>query len=933
VEIRLLGPVQVVAGGVTWPVGPPQRQCLLAVLAAQVGRQLTTDALVDRVWDDDPPAAARRAVHAHIARLRHTLAESGPGTSGALVSRSGGYLLDIDPHRVDLHRFRYLVGRARSRQDDPVGLRAVLDEALRLWRGDPLAGLHGSWVDGTRAAWRRERVDAMVAWANAELQAAGPDRVIVDATAALAEDPLCEPLAAVLVRALHAGGHAAEALECYAGIRARLAEDFGTDPGPELREAHLAILRGTPTHDLRFRARSAAAVPAQLPPDIRGFSGRLDHLRRLDALLTDRSPQPSTVGISALSGTAGVGKTALAVYWAHRVADRFPDGQLYINLRGFDPEGQAVAPENAIRIFLVALGFPADRMPSDLDAQIGLYRSVISGKRLLIVLDNARDANQVRPLLPGTPTAAVVVTSRNQLTGLVAVDGARPINVGVLPDGEAWQLLEARLGRSRLLDEADSARQILRACAGLPLALTIAAARAQVSSFPLSSLANELSDLGSRLDVLDNGEPSSQVRTVFSWSYRALTARAARLFRLLSLCPGPDFSAFAAANLLGVGLPDGQALLAELVRANLTTERLPGRYSIHDLLRLYATDLSRRLDTDERRRNATRRLLDCYLHSGHAANRLINPARDPIVVGSPVAGVTVEQHNDYRRATEWFEIEHPTLVAAVGRAFEASFDKHAWQLAWVMTDYLDWRGFWHDWVTCQHVAVAATARLADIEQQSRAHRMLGLAHLKIGRLADADADLRRALDLSTQIGDRTGRAHCHNYLMEVDIRRRHYPEALTHGQQSLDLYTATGRRNGRASALLGIGQCHSLLDHHARAIAACRRALVLLDPGHRPGQAAASRVMGFAHHHLGQYSEALTHYELALKISRDIGDRYLEADTLSYLGETLIATGEIDAARRVWQLALAILSELEHDDAQALQRRFASITTAPPPAR
>jgi hypothetical protein len=395
----------------------------------------------------------------------------------------------------------------------------------------------------------------------------------------------------------------------------------------------------------------SAAVPAQLPRDVAGFAGRGEQLARLDELLAPAAGRrPGAVVISAVSGTPGLGKTALVVHWAHRVKHRFPDGQLYVNLGGFDPGGRVMAPAEAVRGFLDALGVSAEQIPPSLDAQACLYRSLLDGRRVLIVLDNARDAEQVRPLLPGTPTALVVVTSRNQLTSLVAIDGAHPLMLDLLTEDEARELLACRLGPDRIAAEPEAVQQIIACCARLPLALTIAAARAEQSGFPLTALAAELDKATGRLDALDAGDPVSQVRTVFSWSYTALTPPAARLFRLLGLHPGTDISTAAAASLAAHPPAETRRLLAELTRASLLTEHAPGRYTFHDLLCAYATDLTHTHDPADQCHAALGRIRDHYLHPAHTAARLLPPLDDPVTLTPPSPGVTPEQPSDHEQA-------------------------------------------------------------------------------------------------------------------------------------------------------------------------------------------------------------------------------------------------------------------------------------------
>jgi tetratricopeptide (TPR) repeat protein len=673
-------------------------------------------------------------------------------------------------------------------------------------------------------------------------------------------------------------------------------------------------------------------VPRQLPAATRHFAGRATELQALTELLEDAAAAGGTVVVSAIGGTAGVGKTALAVYWAHRVADRFPDGQLYVNLRGFDPAGTVMEPAEAVRRFLDALGVPAERIPVDLDAQAALYRSQLAGRQMLVVLDNTRDTAQVRPLLPGTPGCLVLVTSRNQLSGLVAAAGAHLITLDLLTPDEALDLLTRRLGADRTAAEPEAVAELITACARLPLALAIVAARAATDPhLPLHTLATELRDTSARLDTLTTDDPHINVRAVFSWSYHALTPATARLFRLLGLHPGPEISAPAAASLAALPISRAQPLLADVAGANLLVEPAPGRYTFHDLLRAYATDLARRIESEEQRHDATHRMLAHYLHTAHAADRLLKPARDPITIPPPHPRSVPEHPADYGQAMAWFTTEHPVLLTAVAHAAASGFDTHTWQLAWALIDFLDMRGHWHDWATTGRTAVAAARRLADPVVQALTHRHLALAYIRLGQYDDAHTHLRNALNLYRQAGDRAGQAQTHDNLGLVWERQGRHSEALNHARQALDLFRAASHRRGQADALNNIGWLQTQLGDHRQALAACQQALTLhQELGHRDGQAETWDSLGYAHHHLGHHTQAITCYQNALTLYQDLGDRYYEAATLTHLGDTHHTAGNSEAARDAWQQALAILDDLDHPDADTIRTKLQDLDQTAP---
>jgi transcriptional regulator with XRE-family HTH domain len=458
----------------------------------------------------------------------------------------------------------------------------------------------------------------------------------------------------------------------------------------------------------RFTCGSPADnLPRELPPAIGHFAGRIQDLETLDEMLDQASGNGSAdvMAIAAIGGMAGVGKTALALHWAHRVAARFPDGQLYADLRGFSPARDPVPSGQVILRFLLALGVAPQAMPTDPDARAGLYRSVLAGKRMLMVLDNARDAAQVRPLLPGSAGCMVVVTSRNQLTGLAATEGARLLTVGLLTEQEAREFLAGRIGTRGIEAEPDAANELIRLCARLPLALAIIAARAVSRPAPaLAALAAEMRAASGRLaslDALDAGEPTASVRAVFSWSYEQLSPAAAGLFRLLGVHPGPDISAPAAASLAAAEPTPTRRLLAELAGAHSIFQHAPGRYALHDLLRAYAAEQARAVDSDSARRSAIARILDHYLHTACAAAVLLDPAHKPFGIPLPEPGVTSEYPADRRQALAWFENEHHVLLAVAALAAETGFDRHAWQLARTIRHHLDHPGHRHELAAIQ----------------------------------------------------------------------------------------------------------------------------------------------------------------------------------------------------------------------------------------
>ncbi|GIJ43390.1 SARP family transcriptional regulator [Virgisporangium aliadipatigenens] len=898
--LGVLGPLVVRRDDEPVPVTSARQRQLLGLLAVHNGQTVGVHDIVDALWGEDPPRTGRHQVHVLIGRLRALIEPERPaGAPGhALVAEDSGYRLRLDEHRLDLAAFDRMLEQARY------------EEALDLWRGPALADLRDRLGHHpTLVALDRRRVAATLALADGADGAGQPERAVPLLQRAAHDEPLHEGLHERLVRALLGQGEQAAAREAYERIRARLAEELGIAPGPELRAA---------------LPEAPPLVPAQLPAGIAAFAGRRPELERLDALLAESGRHPGAVVIATIGGTAGVGKTALALHWAHRVAARFPDGQLYVNLQGFDDAGPMATAE-AVRGFLDSLGVPPGRIPATLQAQLGLYRSLVAGKRVLVVLDNARDAEQVRPLLPGTPTAFAVVTSRNLLSALVALDGAHPVALQAMPTGDARELLAGRIGRRRLAAEPDAAERIVGACAGLPLALGITAARARQTGFDLSTLADELTDSRERLDALDTWNAGASVRAVFSWSYAALGTPAARLFRLLGLHPGPEVTASAAASLAGLSLTTTRRLLAELAHANLLTELRPGRFGTHDLLRAHAAELVDAHEPEPERRAAVARLLDHYVHTAHAAERHLHPARDPmpIPLRPAVTGTTVDPLADARQSMAWLEVNLRPLLAAMRQFPRAASDERLWQLAWVLDTFLNRGGRWTDRLVVWQAGLDAARRLENGLAEAHAQRNIAGGHARLGEFDAARKHFKLALERFTHAGDLAGQAQTHHNLGFVSQRSGQFDRALEHVRESLRLFRAAGNRWGEAEALNAVAWCHIHLGRPEEALAWCAESLesnrAIANP---EGEAHAWDTLGLAQHHLGRYAEAARSYQRGLTLLREIGDRYHEAETLVRLGDNAQAAGASGAAD--WREALRILTDLDNPVADAVRSRLAS---------
>ena len=935
-QVRLLGPVDVVVDGEPRPVSGLRRKAVLATLALHRGEIVSTGQLVEAVWGDTAPSTALNTLQHHVSYLRRVL-----GSKAVIRARPPGYALELGGDGTDVQVAERLLRRGRE-SADPVDGARHLQGALALWRGPPLADLAGlPWLE--EQAERLELLGAEVkrAWFEARLAAGEHLALLPDLEQLAADRPLDEQVQAQLMLALYRSGRQADALAAYHRLRRTLSEELGIGPSQVLRALETAILRqdpalDTPTPAARVPPASAGVpIPAQLPPAVPVFAGRSGELASLHALLPAATEAgPAAVVISAVSGTAGVGKTALAVYWAHRVSAQFPDGQLYVNLQGFDPGGVALEPSEAVRGFLEAFGVPVTRIPAELPARAGLYRSVLAGKRVLVVLDNARDVEQVRSLLPGSPGCLAIVTSRNQLTSLVATAGAYPLTLDLLSAADARDLLTRRLGSGRVAGEPAAVDAIVTGCARLPLALTIAAARAVTRpGFPLAVVAAELREATRALDPFQAGDLATDVRAVFSWSYRALSAAAARLFRLLGLHPGPDIAVAAAASLAALPPDRARELLAELTRAHLLAEPSPGRYACHDLLRAYAAEQAQAHDSQDVRDAAVHRVLDHYLHSAYRAVLLIEPHFDPLTLVPARPGVIVSEPATVPDAMAWFTAEHATLLAAVYLAAEARGGSHAWQLAWTLSTFFLRRGSWTDNALAQHAALGAARRLGDVAGQAHAGHGLALGYARSGHFQDAYPQLQHALRLFDAIGDQIGQARILNSLTWLSVRAERPADALSHAMRALGLYRAAGHRPGQVMALNDIGYCHAQLGNYQQAIGYCQQALAAIrELGERNWEAATWDSLGYIHDRLGRHERAVACYAQAIDLYRELADRFNEADTLDHLGDTQHSAGDVEAANRTWTLALRIFDEIDHPDGDQVRAKLNRASRQPDPS-
>lgn len=924
-QIDVLGNVEARVGGRQIEVGPSRQQCVLVALLVDANRAVPVGQLVDRVWGDRPPLRVRGTLHSYLTRLRRALAMA---ESVAIARRSDSYVLTIDEMAVDLHRFRHLVAEARSAEDDRA--LALLERALELWRGEAFAGLDTAWINSIRAILDKERRAVELDHTDLRLRSGQHTALLATLSTQVEQHPLDERLAGQLMLALYRSGRQAEALEHYEQMRRRLAEELGTDPSPALQDLHQQVL----TADLVLAAPTGNAssrqspTPRQLPPAPRSFFGRTAELATLTAALDTASEPGATVVISALAGAGGIGKTWLALHWAHGHLDHFPDGQLFVDLRGFSPDGQPMSTSTALRGFLDAFGVDPTQIPVDVHAQASLLRTLLADKRILMVLDNAADTTQVNPLLPGSPTATVLVTSRHHLPGLITRHGAHHLHVNVLTDNEARSLLTARLGAERITADPTAVDDLLAICSGFPLALGIVAGRAHTHPhLPLAVLAAELRE--ATLGALDADDPTASLPAVLSWSYQALTSEQQHVFGLLGIAPGPHISLSAAASLTALTPAQTRRVLQALQEASLLDRDAHDRYTMHDLIRAYATHTAQHHLDEDTRTAALRRILDHYTHTAHTADRLLNPSRHLFPLDPPTPGAHPHPLSNTSAALAWLEVTYPNMLAAQHTATIHNWHLTVWHLAQNLFMYQVQRSYRHDRLAMWQAALDAATHLPDPTALITTHRSLGQSYAELGRHDDGFRHLHHALTLAEHHHAPIHQAHAHRALAQASERRGHHQQARQHAIQALNLHRAHGQPEWEADALNDVGWYAARCGDFDTARTHCQTALTLYRHLHSPGgEAAVLDSLGYIAYRTGDHYHALDHYQGALTLSQDLGDITHVAAALDALGHPHTALGQFDQARAVWQEALQLYQELGRDnDAARVQQQLNELDT------
>ena len=954
-NFAVLGPVRVRRGDSRLPTGSPQQRALLAALLLRDGRTATAPELVDALWGEEPPDAALAALRTYASRLRKAF---GPDAD-LLVSESGGYAIRTDPATLDIALAERYAAQAEQahKSGDLHRSRDLLNAALTLWDGEPLAGLPGPHAETQRVRLQEWRLQLLESRLEMDLELGHHAEAVSELTALTAAHPLRERLRGQLMLALYRSGRQGEALAFYADTRRLLAEELGVDPCPELVDLHQRILEAAPSLTAPATGpahRSPATVrPAQLPPSVADFTGRAAMVRDLGGRLT--TVEGSVMAVSAVAGIGGVGKTTLAVHVAHAARANFPDGQLYADLRGAG--AQPAEPETVLASFLRALGTPDTSIPDTLDERSALYRSALDGRRILVLLDNARDAAQIRPLLPGTDGCATLVTSRARMVDLA---GAHLVDLDVMSPEEAVELFTRIVGEARAAAERDAALDVVGACGFLPLAIRIAAARlAARRTWTVAVLAAKLADERRRLDELQAGDLA--VKATFELGYGQLEPQQARAFRLLGLADGPDISLAAAGAVLDLDPYDTEELLESLVDASLLESAAPGRYRFHDLVRLYARACAERDEhPPSERRAATSRLLDFYLATATGVYALERPGDRTVDHLEPTGrpGLALA---DRTEALDWLHTEADCILACVQQAAAEGEVRRAVDLLLAAKDLCE-SGAGSGRYEQAALAVRDAARTAgDKKAEGRARTTLTQVHITAGRYDEADEEARHGMLLGQAANDPWAACNAPNERGIIALHEKRYEDGEAYLRQAVECFHADGNSVGEASALCNLSRIQLAMGRTGTAVDLARQGIEIYDSmgltlrlanaryalglaltaGGRPAEALdeLTQALGVFHANRQPLWEGVTHFRLAevhlaarrpalaaahaeqAIALRGIGGEWRRGTVLTVLGRALDGIGQPDRARACWTEALSIyerLGSLEADEVRGL---------------
>ena len=934
VEFGVLGPTRAVVGGRS-VVLPAKQRVLLATLLLQANKTVSADTLIAALWDDKPTAAARNTLHGHIKRLRRMLC----GAGDRIGTSAPGYRITIAPHELDLTRFTTACANARTvtASGDWTAAARALHAALAQWRGEPLADVPlPPSREGDRVWLTESRLQALESRIEADLHLGRHNELIPELRQLVSDEPMRERFTQQLMVALYRCGRQTEALAAFQQARGLLRTEVGIDPGPGMQRLHQQILAadpslaygGTVPAETTVPADAGtAATPAQLPPDTPDFSGRDQQITLLQGMLADPpvSGRPGAVTIAAITGMGGVGKTALAVHAAHRLKDHFADGQLYADLQG---TGDPLRPVDVMAGFLRDLGLPDSAIPASEADRGSRYRTLLANRKILVVLDDARDAAQVRPLLPGSASCGVIVTSRNSLPGLA---GATHLVLDVMSEDEARSLFATIVGGRRVAGEPDATRLVLSYCAGLPLAIRIAASRlVSRPGWGVDYLRARLASERSRLGELAVGDLA--IRASFAVSYNALPGgdpHPARVFRLLGLSGAPTLSLQAVAALAGQPTEQVIAALEILVDAHLLESPAAERYRLHDLLRSYARELGESADQPAERGAALHRVFEWYCRQAVYAAQVLSPGRYSLpeyAVASPAGPVLSALANPVE-ALVWFGGERSNLLAVARQAADQGLHRVSAQIADAMWEFFQRTCYPEDWLVASEIGVAAARGQDDQEIRARLLHGLGQAQSLLGRFADAHRSLTRALVIRKRAGDKTGEAKVLNSLA-VDLFYQSRPAAaMSYLEEAKAIHVARGDQVGTSVVLTNIGLALLRLERYAEAVDQLEQALRAgRETGNRYGEGLTEAALGETYLAMGSFEDAVEHLErarAALRATAPEQDRE-NANILCGLGQALAALGRVTEARRAWQAVIPVLDRLADPKADELRRRLAA---------
>lgn len=887
-EFRVLGTLEVKVRGRVIPLPAGNGRIALAGLLLHANEVVPSERLVGWLWDGMPPSPDRAAKSLHMTmnRLRNAL-----GEANVVSTAPGGYVALVQPAQLDLARFRELTA---------AGAHA---EALALWQGSGsiLADVRSNSLHHDEITpLIEERAAALEHRLEGDLERGRHLEVVPELQTLTREHPLRERFWEHLMLALYRGGRQADALAAYRTVADLLAEELGSTPGRALRELHQQILLGKVDHHI-VPARSSPA-PRQLPINHSHFVGREVELNLLD----------SNTSVAVISGMAGVGKTTLAVWWAHMSADLFPDGQLYVDLRGFGPRGEPVSAEEALRGFLDALEIPPEQVSATAEGMTRQFRDLLTGRKMLVLLDNARDADQVRQLLSEQPGCMTLVTSRHPLPGLGAEDGACSIDLSTLDHPQSVALLERHLGADRVQAESAAVQELTALCAGLPLALSMVGARVAIDhKLSLSALLDQVADEATRLDgFAADDDVSTNVRTVFSWSYHQLSPEAARLFQVVGLHPGREFGVHAAASSADLSVSETHRLLTSLTLAQLVTEHAPNRFRLHDLLRIYAGELAGREEGEA----ALHRVLDQYLHCADIADNLMPLARAVVDIEPLHRPAETPPLRTAEDAMAWFDLELANIVAAV----ELASPGHSWQLAYTLSRYLWLRADWSTWLRVCHLALPCT--VGEPEARLAMLMNIGVAHRQRNENTEALTWLTKALDVDGAPATAHGRVLV-TLAVTLDLENRPL-ESAQRFQEAADVAQMAGAPWIEAMARQNLAGLHGKQGKTEEAILEYRAALdTFTSVGEKIGALTCYDGLAWAHLERGEFNEALAAAHTALTMSRENASPLHEANVLNRIGDTLHRMGADDAIQH-WEQALAIFEQINAQEVDEVRAKL-----------